>query len=273
MTAPRRRRGAAILLAGLVVGLAMPAPADDRVLVFSAGSLTSAVGEMIDLCAAAGAGPIAASYAASGVLARQIAEGATADLFVSANTDWMDYLDGRGLVVEGSRRRFAGNALVLIAPAGAEGVSHRAGGAASPAAALDGLAADARIAMGDPAYVPGGAYAKAALQHLGSWAALEGRVAGAPTVRAALALVETGAAPLGIVFATDARISRRVRVVAGFRADSHPPIVYEIALLRDRDTAAARAVFDCLRGDAASAILAAHGFTPADRSAPGGVER
>lgn len=252
-----------------IAGGVPPAQADPRVLVFSAGSLTSAVAEIVGHCARDRPEGLAVSYAASGVLARQIEQGAAADLFISANVDWMDYLDARGLLADGSRRRFAGNTLVVVVPQPPGAPA--ADAAVSPADLFADLSADARIAMGDPAYVPAGAYAKAGLEHFGHWAALEGRIAGAPTVRAALALVEAGAAPLGIVFATDARISRRVRVAAVFPPDSHPPIVYEIALIRDRDrhsdTAAARAVFDCLGGADAASVLADHGFAPAP-SAP-----
>ena len=262
MTSRRRYIGVAgaTLLLAIAASGSSQAQDGERILVFAAASMTSAVGEIVDLCGRQQPDPIGASFAASSVLARQIEQGASADLYISANTDWMDYLDGRDLLADGSRRRFAGNSLVVIAPSTAP-----AGESRSPLVALADLPAEDRIAMGDPDYTPAGEYAKAALQSYGIWEGLRGQVAGAPTVRAALALVETGSAPLGIVYETDARISQRVRVVAAFPAHSHPPIVYEIALVDGRDTVAVRQFLDCALGDDAAAILERHGFL----SAPG----
>ena len=258
MTGWRRARvgiATATLLLAFTAGDTVVAQDGERILVFAAASMTSAVADIVDLCGREQSDPISASFAASSVLARQIEQGASADLYLSANTDWMDYLDRRGLLVDGSRHRFAGNSLVVIAPSTAP-----ASESPSPLVALAGLPTDGRIAMGDPDYTPAGEYAKAALQSYGIWERLRGQVAGAPTVRAALALVETGSAPLGIVYQTDARISRRVRVVAAFPAHSHPPIVYEIALVGGRDTPAVRQLFDCALGEGAAEILERYGF-------------
>ncbi len=256
----RRRIGvtAAALLLAFAASDTAPAQDGERILVFAAASMTSAVEEIVDLCGHEQPDPISASFAASSVLARQIEQGAAAHVYLSANTAWMDYLDRRGLLVDGSRRRFAGNTLVVIAPSTAP-----ADESPSPLVALAALPADGRIAMGDPDYTPAGEYAKAALQSYGIWESLRGQVAGAPTVRAALALVETGSAPLGIVYETDARISRRVSVVAAFPAHSHPPIVYEIALVDGRDTRAVRQLFDCALGAGAAEVLERHGFASA----------
>lgn len=260
MIGRRRRSGvsAAALLLAFVASDTAQAQDGERILVFAAASMTSAVEEIVDLCGHAQPDAISASFAASSVLARQIEQGAAAHLYLSANTAWMDYLDQRGLLVDGSRRRFAGNALVVIEPSTAP-----VGDSLSPLVALAALPADGRIAMGDPDYTPAGEYAKAALQSYGIWESLQGQVAGAPTVRAALALVETGSAPLGIVYRTDARISHRVRVVAAFPAHSHPPIVYEIALVDGRDRRPVRRLFDCLLGEGAAEVLERHGFATA----------
>ena len=131
-----------------------------------------------------------------------------------------------------------------------------------PAEVVAALPADSRIAMGDPDHVPAGIYAKAALEHVDAWEGVRERVAGTATVRAALALVETGAVSLGIVYGTDALVSRKVRIVAVFPPESHPPIVYETALLRGQDTPAARRLYACMRGADAARILERHGFLP-----------
>ncbi len=265
-----RRAAAAALAAAALTAMHAPAAAE-RVLVYAAGSLTGAVEEILTHCRAEGRDAIAVSFAASGVLARQIEQGAAAHIYLSANPDWMAYLDDLHLLVDGSRQRFAGNTLVMVTPGSADTAVPQPVGFTTPAAALASLPGDARLAMGDPAYVPAGAYARAALDAFGLWAAVEGRVAAVPTVRAALALVETGAAPLGIVFATDAQGSRRVQVVGVFPEDSHPPIVYEIARVAGApgDPAAARRVFDCLTGPAAAAVLDRFGFRPPPAAAPG----
>ena len=256
MNVRRARAFAVALLAALVPVPPAGAGDEERVLVFAAASMTSAVGDIADACESDRLFPIATSFAASSVLAKQIEGGASADIFLSANTAWMDYLDERGLLAADGRHRFAGNTLAMIAPTASPPVA-----ATTPADVLATLPADDRIAMGDPDVTPAGAYAKAALVHYGLWDDVEGQVAGASTVRGALALVETGAVPFGIVYGTDAEISDRVRVVARFPAESHPPIVYEISLIADRDTPAVRQVFDCMLGADGAGVLQRHGFT------------
>lgn len=255
----RRLRGGAV---ALLLGLAAwptTAPASHSVLVYAAASMTNAVEEIVDSCERGHPKPIRMSFAASSVLAKQIDHGASAAVFLSANPAWMDYLERRDLLAAGSRQHFAGNALVIVAPASSP--SPASGRLADVLAALP---ADARIAMGDPDHVPAGLYARAALESLGAWAAVRGRVARAANVRAALALVESGAAPLGIVYATDAEASRRVHIVAELPRESHPPIVYESAIIRGRDTPAVRRLFACMQEAETAAILARHGFRTRD---------
>ena len=196
------------------------------------------------------------SFAASSALARQIMAGAPADLFLSADEPWMDAVQKAGLLRAGTRTTLLGNRLVLIAPAGSRVRLTPARGFPI-ARALGG----GRLAVADPDAVPAGKYAKAALTSLGLWRGVAGRLAPAENVRAAMALVERGAAPLGIVYATDAKASRTVRVVGTFPASSHPPIRYPVAVLkasRHKDAAAFRAF---LLSRQARAIFARHGFS------------
>jgi molybdate transport system substrate-binding protein len=169
------------------------------------------------------------SFAASSALARQIEQGAPADIFASADEAWMDYVQQRDLIVNDTRRSPLANTLVLIAPTGRPG----------PAITLDRqtdfaalLGVDGRIATGDPSNVPAGKYAQAALTWMGQWNSLSPRLARADNVRSALLLVERGEAPLGIVYATDAATSQGVRIIATFPAESHPPVTYPFALAR-----------------------------------------
>lgn len=251
----RCRRLTATLFAVCVAGLAAHGPARAEIFVYAAASLTNVVSDVIDLCALKHPETVRVSFAASSVLAKQIDHGAPAALFISANTAWMDYLDQRDLLAAGSRRSVAGNSLVLIAPA----VSSLAETLA-PAAIPNHLPADGRVAMADPDHVPAGIYAKAALTHVGAWEAVQGRAARTANVRAALALVETGAAPLGIVYATDAVVGAKVRRVGVFPPGSHPPIVYEAALVRGRESPAARRLFACVLGADAAPVFERHGF-------------
>jgi molybdate transport system substrate-binding protein len=170
------------------------------------------------------------SIAASSVLARQIEAGNEADVFISADREWMDYLAERGLIVDDSRRDLAGNSLVLIAPA-----DSRITLTLQPGVDIVAALGTGRLATGDPATVPAGRYARAAFQNLGVWDQLEGRLVPADNVRGALTFVARGEVPLGVVYATDAKAERAVRVVATFPANTHAPIVYPAAM-----TAAAR---------------------------------
>lgn len=195
------------------------------------------------------------SFAASSALARQIESGAPADLFVSADEEWMDALDKAGALRPGTRHDLLANSLVLIAPA-----ASAARVALVDPASLRAALAGGKLAMADPDAVPAGRYGKAALQHLGAWDTLAGSVAAAENVRAALKLVETGEAPLGVVYATDAAASRKVRVVARFPASSHPPIRYPVAVLAASTNAQADSFARFLASPRGQAIFARYGF-------------
>ncbi|KQM65164.1 molybdenum ABC transporter substrate-binding protein [Sphingomonas sp. Leaf17] len=225
-------------------------------LVLAAASLQESLSEAARVWAAQGHGRPVISFAASSALARQIAAGSPADIFISADTDWMDDVQRRGLIRPGTRSSFLGNRLVLIAPAAARGgIAIRRG---FPLARALGTG---RLAMADPAAVPAGRYGKAALTALGVWPSVQGRLAKGDSVRAALALVASGNAPYGIVYETDARASRAVRVVGVFPAASHPPITYPIAVLttaRSPDTIGFRRF---LTSPAGRAIFRRFGFS------------
>jgi molybdate transport system substrate-binding protein len=194
------------------------------------------------------------SYAASSALARQIENGAPADLFISADLDWMDYLAQRKLVRVDSRVNLVGNDLVLVAPAGRM-LTLAIGPGFGLAAALG---AD-RLAVGDPATVPAGRYAKEALTHLGVWSSVANRLAPAENVRAALLLVSRGETPLGIVYRTDALVDNGVAIVGQFPASSHAAIVYPAALT-STSSPGAEGVLAFLRGAAAQMVFERMGF-------------
>jgi molybdate transport system substrate-binding protein len=196
------------------------------------------------------------SFAASSALARQIEAGAPADLFISADEEWMDYVQDKGLVRPGTRVSFLGNRLVLIAPATSRGVL-----AIRPGFALAAALGSGRLALADPDAVPAGKYAKAALTSLGVWASLEPRLARAENVRAALAFVERGEAPYGIVYETDAKASKKVRVVARFPEASHPPISYPVAALTGGASRDAEAFRRFLVSPSGKAMFRRYGFT------------
>lgn len=196
-------------------------------------------------------------FAASSALARQIEQGAPADIFASADEPWMDYLQQRDLIAPASRTSPLGNRLVLIAPTDQPGDVNLAPGVDL----LARLGPQGRIATGDPGSVPVGKYAQAALTALGVWDQTAPRLARADNVRAALLLVERGEAPLGIVYATDALASKKVRVVATFPADSHPPITYPIAVLKSASSKDSRGFEHFLLSPAGKAIFKGYGFT------------
>jgi molybdate transport system substrate-binding protein len=230
--------------------------AQEPVTVFAAASLKGAL-DAAGQAFSAGAGALVrASYAASSVLARQVEQGAPADLFASADTEWMDYLAARRLIRPDTRVDLLGNRLVVVAPreGGASALSFTA---ESFAAALG---ADGRVATGEVKSVPAGRYAKAALEALGLWAGVQPRLAQADNVRAALALVARGEAPLGIVYASDALSEPKVTVVASFPPNSHPPIVYPFALTTDAKGDAPARFLAFLRSPAARPIFEGAGF-------------
>jgi molybdate transport system substrate-binding protein len=248
------------LLAGLS-GTARGAPtAGAGLLVFAAASLKDALDGADALYGRDPGTRVTAAYAASGALARQIEAGAPADLFVSADLDWMDYLEKRRLIAAGTRRNLVSNSLVLVAPAEeSQPVDIR------PGFDLLGRLAGGRLAMGQPRSVPAGRYAEQALTALGVWDLARRHAAFADSVRSALALVASGEAPLGIVYRTDAAAAPGVRVVATFPPGLHAPIVYPIAATAGaRDPAAAEAYIAFLLEPAAQAVFAKQGFAPAE---------
>lgn len=248
-----RRRIVGVLLA-LAVPQSLPAQRREPLTVFAAASLTEALGAVGRAYTRRTGQPVRFSFEASGAAARQIAAGARADLFVSADARWMDDLQKRELVR--ARRDLLGNRLALIAPAGS-GVRLRIAPGFPLAAALG----RGRLAIGEPLSVPAGTYARQALTRLGVWSAIAGRLAPAQDVRGALAYVARGEAPLGVVYASDAAAEPRVRVVGVFPAASHAPIVYPAAVLRGAG-AGAPAFYRFLGGAEARAIFARHRFRP-----------
>ncbi len=204
-------------------GAAQPEPGPT--LVFAAASLKEALDGAVEEYRSATGRDVDVSYAASSALAKQIEQGAPADLFFSADLEWMDFLADRALIEAGSRTVLLGNELVLIAPLDYGGSLEIA-----PGFDLASRLGDGRLAVGATASVPVGKYAKAALQSLGGWDGVSDQLAETENTRAALALVSRGEAPFGIVYATDAMADPGVKVVGAFPADSHPPILYPVAL-------------------------------------------
>jgi len=246
-----------LLIAGCAVPFASSTAWAEQVTVMAAASLVDAMQALGAAWAAKGNAPSRFVFAASSALARQIEQGAPADIFASADEPWMDYVQQRYLIVPSSRISPLGNRLVLIAPADQPGDV-----ALTPGVdLLARLGPQGRIATGDPASVPVGKYAQAALTALGVWAAVAPRLARADNVRAALLLVERGEAPLGIVYATDAAASKGVRVVGTFPPESHLPISYPFALTRRGDRAEAQALLAFLTGPEAAPIYRALGFS------------
>jgi len=240
-----------------LVALGGPAVAQNKgPLVLAAASLQESLTAAADAWAARGHPRPVISFAASSALARQIEAGAPADLFVSADEPWMDELATKGLIVAGTRQSFLSNRLVLIAPADSK--LHLTIAKGFPLARALG---DGRLAMADPDGVPAGKYGKAALTALGVWPGVSGKIASAENVRAALALVERGAAPLGIVYATDAKASAKVRIIGVFPAGSHPAITYPLARLKTATNRDAEPFRRFLISKQAQAIFIRYGFS------------
>lgn len=251
-----RRRSALVALAIAALLAAPRTSAQEPVTVFAAASLTDAVERIAARHEAATGAAVRLSFAASSTLARQIAAGAPADIFLSANERWMDHLAEAGLIDEASRTRVLSNRLVVIAPADSplERVTVEAG--LDLAALVDG----GRIAMADPDHTPVGLYAKEALRTLGLWAEAAPRLARTAEVRAAVALVASGEAPLGMVYATDAAVTPAVKIVGRIPPESHTPISYPFAIVEGAATPAVEAVFAFLLGPDARAVFEAAGF-------------
>ena len=262
MSEPRKSGARRIVLAAmaslaLAVGACPARAADEGVLVFAAASLKNALDEVIANYGKETGTKVTASYAASSALAKQIEQSAPADLFISADLAWMDYLQERDLIVPSTRRNLLGNSLVLVAPKDSQI------GDVSIAKGFDlaALVGDGRLAVGEVTSVPAGRYAKEALESLGSWAGVESKLAQAESVRAALALVARGEAPLGIVYYSDAASDPTVRVVGTFPEDSHKPILYPAALTtHGGGNASAASFLNNLSTATAKGVFGKHGF-------------
>ncbi|MFC3127719.1 molybdate ABC transporter substrate-binding protein [Pseudoroseomonas globiformis] len=258
-----RRRATSAALA-ILLGLgwisSLHAQSQPSPVVFAAASLTDVMRELAKAWQDRGHAPPRFSFAASSALARQLEQGAQADIFASADEPWMDYAQQRQLIIEASRISLVANSLVLIAPADSQVASVEL----SPTTDLRSLLGqNGRVATGDPVHVPVGRYAQAALQWMRQWDVVEPRLARADHVRAALLLVQRGEAPFGIVYGTDAAASPGVRVVGTFPAESHPAITYPFAMTRKAaGNPAAEAFFAFATGEEAAAIYRRFGFAP-----------
>lgn len=248
-----RPRPVALTVAGFLV-LMRPALADE-VVVFAAASLKEALDQVAADFQAATGNQVVISYAGSNALAKQIIEGAPADIFISAAETWMDEVERAGLVVQGTRADLLGNRLVLVAH-GREATPVEIG----PDLKLATLLGEGKLSMAMVSSVPAGQYGKEALTSLGLWGAVEGSVAQSENVRTALALVASGEAPYGVVYASDAGAEDNVTVIGTFPEGSHKPIVYPAALLTGAADPADRAFLAALSADAADARFAEHGF-------------
>ena len=239
--------------AAMFLAASVAAHATD-VTVFAAASLTNVLQKAADNYKAKSGKDVALSFAASSALAKQIEASDGADMFVSADEDWMNYLDNKGLIQKSTRKDLLASHLVLIAPAGLDIKV-----AIGPHFDLAKIVGNGKLAIADPASVPAGKYAKASLTALGVWDSVQGRLAQAENVRVALAYVARGEAPLGIVYATDAMAEPRVKIVGEFPDNTHAPIVYPMALTKDAKPEA-QAFLDYLKGADASVIFSKAGF-------------
>lgn len=245
----------ALLACALLFVAAGASAGDKQLTVFAAASLTDVLQQVGVEYTRSTQVPVRFSFAASSALAKQIESGARVDLFFSADQEWMDYLDSRKLIDSGTRRNLLANRLVLVAPAQSAVALKIAPGFRL----VEALGPNGRLATGDPDSVPVGKYARSALASLGVWKEMESRLVRAENVRAALVFVARGEAPLGIVYATDAKVEPKVRVVDVFPEDSHTPITYPVALtsVAARD---AKGFLDYLGSDTARAIFQRAGF-------------
>lgn len=230
---------------------------ESELVVFAAASTTNAVTEVGEIFAARNLGHIKTSFASSSTLAKQIASGAPVDVYISANKKWMDFLEEKNLLAPGSRFDLLSNRIVLIVPNN----SHLKPVTLAPDFPLAGLLDGERLSIGDPEHVPAGIYGKQALQTLAIWDSVKDHLAPMKDVRAALTLVERGEAPIGLVYATDAVISDKVRVIGMFPEDSHPPIVYPVAVMSGRLTPEADQFMKFLKTPEAGAVFQKYGFS------------
>jgi molybdate transport system substrate-binding protein len=259
------RRWLIAALTLLFAAAMLPATAAaDGVVVFAAASLKDALDAINTDWQKTSGKHATISYAASSALAKQIENGAPADVFISADLDWMKYVDDKKLIVEGTRHNLLGNSLVLIASADTKSGDVDI----KPGFDLAKLLGGGKLAMADPNSVPAGQYGKAALSKLGAWDAVSASVAAAENVRACLLLVSRGEAPLGIVYRTDATIDPKIKIVGTFPADSHPPIIYPMAITAASKSPDAKAFSTYLSGSQAQKQFEHFGFTVLGASAP-----
>lgn len=248
------RRISLVLVTFLWSAASLPAAAE-QITVFAAASLKEAIDEISSDFTRATGIDVAASYAGSSALARQIGFGAPADVFISASTDWMKHLEENNWIQPATRFDLVGNRLVLIGPSSDAAAFDIAGNTD-----LIAMLAGGRLAMALTDAVPAGIYGKAALQALDLWDDVAPMIAQTDNVRAALSLVSLGAAPLGIVYATDAQADDKVSVRAIFPSHTHPPIIYPVALTKRATSPQAEAFLDYLNGDAADKVFRELGF-------------
>ena len=246
--------GGAVLASGLV----MQASAADKITVFAAASLTNALQEIATQYQQGKDVQVVSSFASSSTLARQIEQGAPADLFISADQQWMDYAIDKQQMVKDSRYTLLDNDLVLIAAKD----SKLDKVAITPQTDWQQLLNGERLAVGDPDHVPAGIYAKEALQNLKAWSQLAPKLARANNVRSAMALVERQETQLGIVYGSDALASDKVKVVGVFPADSHKPVEYPMAIVKDHNSPTVSAFYTYLKSPQAAAVFKRYGFSP-----------
>lgn len=251
------RRSVLAAFAAAVTALVVQAEAAEEktITVFAAASMKNALDEVDSLFTAQNGIKVVASYAASSSLTKQIEQGAPADVFLSADVDWMDYGAKHNLIKNDTRENLLGNRLVLIAPKD----SKIGNVTIAPGFDLAALAGSGRIATGDVRAVPAGLYAKAALEKLGIWSSVESKIAMAENVRAALVLVARGETPFGIVYETDAKVDPSVKIIGVFPEDSHPPIIYPVAMTKDAKPDAAQ-YLAFLTTPEAKAVFERYGF-------------
>ncbi|MGF1690998.1 molybdate ABC transporter substrate-binding protein [Photobacterium kagoshimensis] len=247
-------------IAWLVCGVGLVASqytyAAETVTVFAASSLTNAVTELSDRYQEKNGVDSRLSFASSSALARQISQGAPADIYISANVKWMDYLQSLQVIENDSRKPLLENSLVMVAPLSYPNDT------VTPSASWDVAATlmDTRMAVGDPNHVPAGRYAQQALENLGVWEAAKPHLARANNVRSALVLVERGESNLGIVYKTDAKISKKVKIVAEFPDSSHAPIRYPMAIVKNKATPVVQNYYMFLQSEEAKAVFEKYGF-------------
>jgi molybdate transport system substrate-binding protein len=244
-----------VLAAVLIVLMSTSSFAAERINVFAASSLKNALDAVSAAWKVDTNKDAVLSYAASNALAKQIEAGAPADVFVSADLTWMKYLIDKNLITKGSDVQLLGNEIVLVAPKDSKVELKIENGFK-----LADTVGDGKLAIANVDTVPAGKYGKAALEKLGVWASVESKVAQTENVRAALKLVELGEAPLGIVYATDAKVDAVVKMVGTFPSDSHPPIIYPASLVAASQNPDAAEFLKYLQSDKAKAIFEAQGF-------------